>query len=96
MSATTERAPYVFDAIPCNAVHAAAATLRSHWGESGYSIVMTRYSAILEWDSGERDRYYVFGCRHADGSEWYLCADRYDNVRHAEWDGERFTVGERV
>ena len=70
--------PYVrCSTAPLDAYMSAGAYLRAEWGDYGYSIGVESagYGA------------YLFGCRHSDGSEFYLLSDRYGNVTRAEWNG---------
>lgn len=62
------------------AMIAAARFLVDNWGEYGYRIGV-QYTT----HSGA-----IFGCRHSDGSEFFIHADKYGNAREVEWNGREW------
>ena len=85
MEATRDQ-PYVSDTVPVDVLAAICATVRKGWGDYGYNVSIESAA----WGS------YLFGVRHSDGSEFYLCADRYCNVSEATWNGHKFCKGETL
>ena len=62
--------------VTTDAMFGAAGMLAREWGDYGYRI---GYAGQY----GTPDKPYLFVCRHSDGSEFYLVADRYGNTE--EW-----------
>jgi hypothetical protein len=68
---------------PLDAFYGAAGLLRREWGDYGYRIG-------FEGQRGTPDRPYLFACFHADGSYFYIAADRYGNATEVEWNGTQW------
>ena len=68
-------------AVSVDAMFAAARMLSREWGEYGYVIGLH----AADYRGGG-----VFGCRHSDGSEFFLHADRWGNAKQVRWNGEEW------
>ena len=80
MSAQTEQ-PYVSKPTVClDSLSGAMCKLRE-WGDYGYSMSIE----ASDWMGGG-----LFGCRHSDGSEFYIRSDRYGCAHQVEWDGSQW------
>jgi hypothetical protein len=64
--------------VSSEAMHAAASLLSRDWGEYGYTLGIETAGA----GGG------IFLCRHFDGSEFRIFADRYGNARLYEPNAE--------
>jgi len=65
-----------FEMIPVGAVQSAANYLENEWGEDRTMGEGRR--SERRWDL------YIFECGASDGSRWFIIADRWGNVAHAD------------
>jgi hypothetical protein len=86
MRAAVEQ-PYVSKPVAClDSISGAMHKLRE-WGDYGYSMSIE----ASDWAGGA-----LYGCRHSDGSEFYIHSDRYGCARQVEWNGVKWESVEPV
>jgi hypothetical protein len=74
---TTKRVYATSQTVTTDAMFGAAGMLAREWGDYGYRIGVQ----ITDGRGGA-----VFGCRHTDGSEFFIYSDRYGVAREIEPD----------